>query len=76
MARTKTLSRDTKKARLLRLLEEHRGVVSIGIAARELYGRDGELERLKVVRILAAYRAKKDDEVGRCRVRNKNVVIR
>lgn len=71
MARTKALARNTKKARLLRLLEEHRGAVPLGLAARELYGKDGELEKLKVVRALAAYRAK-GRGVGR--VRNGKVI--
>jgi len=60
MARTKALARDTKKARLLRLLEEHRGAVPLSLAAKELYGKDGRLEREKVVRLLSAYRTQGD----------------
>ncbi|MGO0122193.1 hypothetical protein [Desulfothermobacter acidiphilus] len=61
------LRRETKKVKLERLLREHGGRVPIDLAAKELYGRDGELEREKVIRLLSAYRA---DGILNCRVKN------
>ena len=62
-----------KKRLILHLLEKY-GSVPLGVAAKEMYGRDGELEQLKVVRILNAYRMR-DKTFARIRVRNKHVVI-
>lgn len=55
----KRLKQTTKKEKLLRLLEEYNGRVPLKVAARELYGGDGEMERWKVIKLLSAYRAKK-----------------
>lgn len=62
----------TKKKRLLRLLEEYGGSVPLAVAAKELYGRDGRLERDKVVRLLSAYRAYGNG--SRMRVKKSKVV--
>jgi hypothetical protein len=45
----------TKKSRLLDALESD-GKVSLGAAAELLYDHDTELDQLRVVRLLAAYR--------------------
>jgi hypothetical protein len=63
----RTLRRSTKKGKLLRLLEEHGGAVPIEIAAKELYGRDDELRRWKVVKLLSAY---KSQGLLNCRVKD------
>jgi len=67
------LTRETKKAKLLRLLDEHGGRVSLAEAAKRLYGRSGELEQLQVIRVLNAYRAK-DTKFNTIRVRRKHIV--
>lgn len=71
MARTKALARDTKKARLLRLLEEHRGAVPLGLAARELYGGRNPLLEHKVIQLISAYRRK--DPRFKAKVKSKRV---
>ncbi|RPF43078.1 hypothetical protein EDD75_2199 [Thermodesulfitimonas autotrophica] len=65
------LKQETKKERLLRLLEERGGSVPLEVAARELYGKDGEPECMKVIRLLSAYRAK---NILNRRVRNFTVL--
>lgn len=70
----KSIKHETKKARLLRLLAECRGRVPLAEAARQLYGRDGELEQLRVIRAMNAYRAVKDADFAHIRVREKHIV--
>lgn len=59
----------TKKAKLVRLIDQHNGNLPIGTAAKKMYGQDSELTRWKVVKLLAAYRAG-GDPIGVYRVRN------
>lgn len=61
-----------KKRIVLRLLEE-RGAVPLALAAKEMYGRGGELAKIKVIRALCAYR-KKDPVFRDVRVRKGKIV--
>jgi hypothetical protein len=70
--KAKALARNTKKARLLRLLQEHRGAVPLGLAARELYGRDDTLNRMRIVHLLGAYR-QKDRRFAKIRIKGLHV---
>ena len=61
-----------KKRIVLRLLKEL-DAVPLAVAAREMYGRGGELAKIKVVRALCAYR-KKDPVFQNVRVRKGKIV--
>ncbi|MCL6558861.1 MAG: hypothetical protein K6U74_08655 [Firmicutes bacterium] len=63
-----------KKRIILRLLEKYGGSVPLSVAAKELYGQEGELQQLKVIRALNAYRAQ-DPIFDHIRVRQKKIVI-
>ncbi|MCL6478496.1 MAG: hypothetical protein K6T65_08765 [Peptococcaceae bacterium] len=61
-----------KKYVILRLLEKYGGAVPLETAAAAVFGRSGELEQLRVIRLLNAYRAK-DARFAHIRVRNKTI---
>ena len=63
----------TKKVIILELLQKQ-GKIPLEDASEILYGDRGELAKLKVIRLLAAYRAK-DENFAKIRVRCGNIVI-
>ncbi|KYH33309.1 hypothetical protein [Neomoorella mulderi] len=67
------LVKETKKARLLRLLEERDGVVDLGEAARVIYGTRNKIAQESLERALGAYRMK-DRRFAGIRVRNRRLV--
>lgn len=64
----------TKKACLLEMLNTQGGKLDLADAAEKLYGDREELARLKVIRLLAAYR-KKDRMFERIRVRSGKITF-
>lgn len=50
-------AKQTKKDILIRLMNAYQHQLPLGVAAKALYGKDGELERSKVINLLGAYRS-------------------
>lgn len=65
----KLRKRITKKEVLLRLAVQYNNEIPLDVAASYMYGSRNELSRLKVIRLLAAYRAARDTQCSRFRVR-------
>ena len=65
----KLKKRISKKEILLRLAVQYNDEIPLNVAASYMYGSSNELSKSKVIRLLAAYRAAKDTQCSRYRVR-------
>ena len=59
----------SKKETLLRLAVRYNNEIPLNVAANYMYGSSNEISKAKVIRLLAAYRAARDTQCSRFRVK-------